>query len=181
MGYTGPDRHPIRTPDRPPPMRDFEPEPLGTLHHGDCIEGLKAMPGGSVDLAFADPPFNIGYDYDVYDDARAEEEYLAWTRRWGEQVVRVLKPDGSFWLAIGDEYAAQLKLLFRDLGLSCRSWVIWYYTFGVNCAKNFSRSHTHLFYFVRDPKRFTFNDGPVRVPSARQLVYADRRADSRGR
>jgi site-specific DNA-methyltransferase (adenine-specific) len=69
----------------------------------------------------------------------------------------------------------------RDLGLVCRSWVIWYYTFGVHCKYKFSRSHTHLFYFAKDPKNFTFNTEDIRVPSARQLVYADLRADSRGR
>ena len=138
-------------------MPDFELEPFGTLHHGDCITGLKAVPTGTVDLAFADPPFNIGYDYDVYDDKR--DDYLDWSKQWGEQIVRVLKPDGTFWLAIGDEYAAELKVLFhRELGLSFRSWVIWYYTFGVNCKKKFSRSHAHLLYFTKDAKQFTFHD-----------------------
>ena len=94
----------------------------------------------------------------------------------------MLKPTGTFWLAIGDEYAAELKLIFhRELGLTLRSWVIWYYTFGVNCTRKFSRSHAHLFYFVKDPKRFTFNDEAIRVPSARQLVYADARANPAGR
>jgi site-specific DNA-methyltransferase (adenine-specific) len=143
------------------------------------MAGLEA---GSVDLAFADPPFNIGYDYDVYNDRRDGEQYLDWTRRWGEALKRVLKPSGTFWLAIGDEYAAELKLIFqRELGFTCRSWVVWYYTFGVNCTKKFSRSHTHLFYFVRDPKRFTFHADAIRVPSARQLVYADARAHAAGR
>ncbi len=154
------------------------------LHNGDCIEGLKQLEAGSVDLAFADPPFNIGYDYDTYQDNHETEHYLAWTKRWGEQIHRVLKADGTFWLAIGDEYAAELKLLFqKELGFTCRSWVIWYYTFGVNCIKKFSRSHAHLFHFVKNPKRFTFNnlDPAIRVPSARQLVYADARADLRGR
>lgn len=41
---------------------------LNQIHHGDCIVGMNTMPEGAVDLAFADPPFNIGYDYDVYDD-----------------------------------------------------------------------------------------------------------------
>jgi len=61
--------------------------------------------------------------------------------------------------------------------------VIWYYTFGVNCKRGFSRSHTHLFHFVKDPRNFTFNqDNPaIRVPSARQLVYADARANPKGR
>ena len=53
-----------------------------TLHAGDCIAGLEQIEPGSVDLAFADPPFNIGYDYDVYQDDRAAHEYLAWSRRW---------------------------------------------------------------------------------------------------
>jgi DNA modification methylase len=152
------------------------------LSNKDCIAGMNELPVGSVDLAFADPPFNIGYTYDVYEDRMAADEYLAWTRRWGQAVVRCLKPNGTFWLAIGDDFAAELKLLFqRDLGLFCRSWVIWYYTFGVNCKFKFSRSHTHLFYFVKDRKHYTFNHDTIRVPSARQLVYADVRADSRGR
>jgi site-specific DNA-methyltransferase (adenine-specific) len=96
--------------------------------------------------------------------------------------VRVLRPDGTFWLAIGDEYAAELKVLMqREHGLTCRSWVIWYYTFGVNCTSKFNRSHAHLFHMVKDPGRFTFNADSIRVPSARQLVYADSRANPNGR
>jgi site-specific DNA-methyltransferase (adenine-specific) len=154
------------------------------IHQGDCIEKLGEIEPGSVDLVFADPPFNIGYEYDVYDDRRSREEYLQFSRKWMSAVANVLKPTGTFWLAIGDEYAAELKLIAQnDVGLVCRSWVIWYYTFGVNCVRAFSRSHTHLFHFVKDADRFTFNgDNPaVRVPSARQLVYADARANSRGR
>jgi DNA modification methylase len=155
---------------------------LDRVFNRDCISGMKALAPESVDLAFADPPFNIGYTYDVYEDKRAADEYLAWTRKWGAALVRALKPTGTFWLAIGDDFAAELKLIFqRELGLYCRSWVIWYYTFGVNCKSKFSRSHTHLFHFVKDARNFTFNADAIRVPSARQLVYADRRADSRGR
>jgi DNA modification methylase len=155
---------------------------IDTLHNSDCIAGMLRMAEGSVDLAFADPPFNIGYKYDVYEDRMKAEEYLAWSKKWGKALVRTLKPNGTFWLAIGDDFAAELKLMFqRELGLVCRSWVIWYYTFGVHCKYKFSRSHTHLFHFVKDPKNFTFNTESIRVPSARQLVYADSRADSRGR
>jgi DNA modification methylase len=94
----------------------------------------------------------------------------------------VLCDDGTFWLAIGDEYAAELKVIAtRELGLTCRSWVVWYYTFGVNCKYKFSRSHAHLFHFVKDPAAFTFNVDAIRVPSARELVYGDRRANAKGR
>jgi len=152
------------------------------LYHRDCLEGLREVEDGTVDLVFADPPFNIGYEYDNYDDGLQAEQYLEWSRRWTAEVVRVLKPDGTFWLAIGDEYAAELKVMLTgEHGLTCRSWVIWYYTFGVNCKHKFSRSHAHLFYTVKNPKRFTFNADAIRVPSARQLVYGDRRANPRGR
>ena len=152
------------------------------IEQSDCIPGLARLDAGTVDLAFADPPFNIGYDYDVYEDARHDDHYLDWTRQWGKQIHRVLKPTGTFWLAIGDEYAAEMKIIFqREIGFTCRSWVIWYYTFGVNCTKKFSRSHAHLFHFVKNAKEFTFNDSAIRVPSARQLVYADARAEPTGR
>ena len=155
---------------------------LDQLHPGDCLEGLARLKTGSVDLAFADPPFNIGYDYDIYDDRVDADKYLDWSKQWIGEVTRVLKPEGAFWLAIGDEYAAELKVIaHREVGLHLRNWVIWYYTFGVHCKKKFARSHAHMFYFVKDPKNFTFNDISIRVPSARQLVYFDNRADPKGR
>jgi DNA modification methylase len=156
---------------------------LNTIHHQDCIAGMDALEAGCVDLVFADPPFNIGYDYDVYQDRIEYEQYLDWSREWMTAVHRVLKPDGTFWLAIGDEYAAELKIEARKIGFHCRSWVVWYYTFGVNCTQKFTRSHAHLFYFVKDPGNFTFRGEELenRIPSARQLVYNDKRANPRGR
>ncbi len=157
--------------------------PKNKIHQGDCVKLLAQVEEGSVDLVFADPPFNIGYEYDVYDDARETDDYLGWCRQWIAGVHRALKPDGTFWLAIGDEYAAELKIEAQKVGFHCRSWVIWYYTFGVNCVNGFSRSHTHVFHFVKDKKKFTFNrfNPQIRVKSARQLVYADARANPNGR
>ncbi len=154
---------------------------LNSIHRLDCIDAMPQLDAGSVDLAFADPPFNIGYKYDVYQDRKAPPQYLDWSRQWINGVHRVLKPTGTFWLAIGDDYAAELKVLSQDAGFHCRSWVIWYYTFGVNCKFKFSRSHTHIFHFVKDPAKFTFNGAAIAVPSARQLVYADARASKDGR
>ena len=157
---------------------------LNKVYRGDCVQALAQIDAESVDLAFADPPFNIGYDYDLYNDRRSRREYLDWSRTWMSRVFNVLKPTGTFWLAIADEYAAELKLIAQDeIGFACRSWVIWYYTFGVNCVRAFSRSHTHLLHFVKDPDNFTFNaENPaVRVLSARQLVYRDARANPKRR
>jgi hypothetical protein len=56
------------------------------------------------------------------------------------------------------EYTAELNVQFHcELGLLLRSWVNWYYTFGVHCTKEFAHSYAHMLYFVKDPKRFTFN------------------------
>jgi site-specific DNA-methyltransferase (adenine-specific) len=154
---------------------------FGQIHNTDCVAGMQALAAGSIDLAFADPPFNIGYKYDKYHDQLESDVYLQWSQEWMAEVFRVLKPDGTFWLAIGDEYAAELKLAAKSIGFHCRSWVIWYYTFGVHCKKKFTRSHAHLFYFVKDPNQFTFNFSEVSVPSARQLVYNDARANPAGR
>jgi site-specific DNA-methyltransferase (adenine-specific) len=148
---------------------------------GDCLKVLADWPAGTVDLAFADPPFNIGYEYDAYDDRRAKHDYLEWSEKWLTAVRRVLKPTGSFYVAIGDEYAAELKVRLDGLGLSMRNWIVWHYTFGVSCTRKFNRSHAHIFYYVADPKRFTFNADAVRVPSARQTTYADRRANPLGK
>ncbi|MHB0957939.1 MAG: DNA-methyltransferase [Pirellulaceae bacterium] len=158
------------------------PIKLDTVLNQDCIRAMQKMENESIDLVFADPPFNIGFKYDVYDDCRDDDEFVSWCRDWMSEVVRVLKPNGTFWLAIGDEYAAELKVLMqRQLHLVCRSWVVWYYTFGVNCKNKFSRSHAHLFHMVKNPLGFTFNVDAVRVPSARQLVYGDSRANPQGR
>ncbi|WP_397569343.1 DNA-methyltransferase [Schlesneria sp. T3-172] len=154
---------------------------LNTIHSLDCIEAMKGLEAGCVDLVFADPPFNIGYSYDVYKDRQAPPQYLDWSRKWISGVHHVLKPNGTFWLAIGDDYAAELKLLSQEIGFHCRSWVIWYYTFGVNCKLKFSRSHTHIFHFVKNAKNFTFNGSEIAVPSARQTVYGDARANKSGR
>jgi len=157
--------------------------PINTIQQTDCIEAMQQLSPESVDLVFADPPFNIGYKYDVYDDKQDAQSYLAFSRDWVTAVHRLLKPDGTFWLAIGDEFAAEMKVLSQEIGFFCRSWVIWYFTFGVNCTKKFNRSHVHLFHFVKNKKSFTFNaaDRYVRVPSARQLVYKDTRQNPDGK
>lgn len=132
-------------------------------------------------LIFADPPFNIGYEYETYQDILGYENYINWTNDWMTACYNVLADDGSFYIAIGDEYAAEVKMTARKLQLETRNWIIWNYGFGQNTIKKFGRSHTHILYFVKNIKNFVFNDEDIRIPSARQMVYNDKRADSRGR
>ena len=150
---------------------------------GDCLKKIQDLDDRSVDLAFCDPPFNVNYEYDKYQDNKKPEHYLEWCELWMAEVYRTLKQYGSFWLAIGDEYVSELDVLAKKLGFYKRSHVLWYYTFGVACSKNFSRSHTHLLYYTKTKSKFTFNAGDksVRVPSARQLVYNDARGNPDGK
>ena len=148
---------------------------------GDCIELLNGVKEPFVDLIFADPPFNIGYKYDKYDDNVKADKYIAWTEDWMVACLNALKPDGSFYIAIGDDYAAHVRLIGDKLGLTMRNWIIWHYTFGQQTKAKFARAHTHIFYFVKNADSFTFNDSAVRVLSDRQKIYKDKRANPAGK
>src|SRR3954454_22759702 len=149
---------------------------------GDSIQTLNEGPEGWADLVFADPPFNIGYLYHGYNDKRNTADYLKFSKEWMGAVHRALKPTGSFYLAIGDEYAADLCVIARrELGFNLRNWIIWHYTFGQQTQKMFAKSHTHILYFTKSEKDFTFNADSVRVASARQTTYADARANPKGK
>jgi len=154
---------------------------------GDSVDVLNKGPEGWVDLVFADPPFNIGYLYHNYDDRKDVQEYVDWSERWMRAVYRALKPTGSFYLAIGDEFAADLCYVARrKIGFHMRNWIIWHYTFGQQTKKMFAKSHTHILYFSKekpDPglTNITFNADAVRVASARQTTYGDHRANPKGK
>ena len=148
---------------------------------GDCAEILRQAPEPFADLVFADPPFNIGYKYDKYHDKKRSAKYLAWSEDWIAACVRVLKPHGSFYIAIGDEYVANLKLIADAQGLVLRNWIVWHYTFGQQTKTKFARAHTHILYFVNDAKDFVFNDEAMRIISDRQQKYKDKRANPAGK
>ncbi len=97
------------------------------------------------------------------------------------ECARLLTDDGSLWVMINDEYADHFGLLLRETGLIRRSWIKWYETFGVNCTNNFNRCSRHIFYCVKDAKRFVFNVEAVSRPSDRLTRYHDRRADPHGK
>lgn len=173
--------------------------PRNEVAVGDCIELMKSWPAGSVDMIFADPPYNIGYEYDEhYIDRRSDEEYIDWSRAWVGECARLLKPTGSFYILIGDEYAAEIRLMLKELEkqrmLTFRNWIIWHYTFGQNCKFKFNRSHAHLFYCVGSAAvgmtrldkgdgnlPFCFNREAIAVPSARLTTYGDTRANPKGK
>ena len=68
---------------------------LDKIYNVDCIKGMQMLPDDSVDLIVTSPPYNIGIDYDVYDDERPWEEYYVWCEQWLKECYRVLKKDGG--------------------------------------------------------------------------------------
>ena len=154
---------------------------VNKVYLGDCIKKMKTLPAKSIDLVFADPPFNIGIKYDVHNDNMPYEEYYNWSEKWIKESHRLLKDKGTIYIAIGDEFASEINMILKKTDFYFRNWIVWYYTFGQNQRKKFNRAHTHILYFTKNKERFTFNDGDIRIPSARQLVYKDRRANPLGK
>ena len=148
-----------------------------TIVTGDCLQVLPTLPAGCADLVFADPPFNVGYQYDVYRDRRPRAEYLTNVDEWLAAFVRVLKPTGTLCVAIGAEYAGHYQV---RLGLHDRNTIVWSYNFGPHQKAKFGRNHVPILHYTKHAKRFVFNAGAVRVESERQRA-GDKRADPRGR
>lgn len=65
-----------------------------TIINGDCIEVMKSLPEGCIDLVVTSPPYSAGIKYDVYNDNTPMDEYWDFTRQWLSGVYRVLKDDG---------------------------------------------------------------------------------------
>jgi site-specific DNA-methyltransferase (adenine-specific) len=162
-----------------------ESRPQWSLLNVDVMDGLEAIRDehGPARLIFTDPPYNIGIDYgggrdqDQLDD----DEYMTWVSNWLALCWECLTDDGSLWVMIGDEYAADYAIALREAGFTVRSWIKWYETFGVNCLNKFNRTSRHIFYAVKDSSRFVFNPEPVTRPSDRQTKYGDSRAAAGGK
>lgn len=71
------------------------------LTQTDCLVGMEKLPDQSIDIVVTSPPYNLGINYSKYNDRRSSAEYLDWTVRWVQQVKRLLKDSGSFFLNLG--------------------------------------------------------------------------------
>lgn len=149
---------------------------------GDNAKVLPTLERRRFRLVFADPQYNIGIDYGKgsKSDQLPQLAYLQRCSEWMQQCAELLTPDGSMWVVISDENAAELCLILKNF-LHMRGWIKWYETFGVNCTNSFNRTSRHLLYFVKNPARFVFNREAFTRPSARQTVYKDKRAAAGGK
>jgi DNA modification methylase len=159
--------------------------PSWSLLNMDVLDGLEAVRDehGPARLIFTDPPYNIGIDYGEGEkaDLLTPQAYMKWVRQWFSLCWDCLTDDGSLWVMIGDEYAAEYCTELKATGFAVRSWIKWYETFGVNCSNKFNRTSRHIFYAVKDSSSFVFNPEPVTRPSDRQTKYGDSRAAAGGK
>jgi len=71
------------------------------LRREDCLRALREMDSGSVDVIVTSPPYNLGIDYESYDDSLSREDYLEWIEDWAKTTKRVLAEKGSLFLNMG--------------------------------------------------------------------------------
>ena len=132
----------------------------GEIWLGDSIEWLRSLETASVDLVFADPPYNIKKaEWDTFE---SQQEYVAWSVRWIEQAARVLKPEGTLYVCGFSEILADLRLPASRFFKGCR-WIVWHYKNKANLGDDWGRSHESILHF-RKSREFTFNMDDVRIP-----------------
>lgn len=144
---------------------------LGELYHVDAIDFLKSLETESIDLIFADPPYNIGKaDWDSFNSM---EEYLKWTFQWVREAHRVLKKSGSLYICGFSEILADIKYKTSPLFSNVR-WLVWFYRNKANLGNDWGRSHESILHF-RKSKNHYFDVDKVRIPyNEHTLKYPER-------
>ncbi len=150
--------------------------PFNTVIQGDILEVLRTFPDESVDLVFADPPYNLDKAYTIYDDEKEREIYLNWCNAWLDEYIRILKPTGSLYVLNlprwGMYHAAYLnrRLYFQN-------WIVWDAL--SEPRGKIMPAHYALLFYTKHPTDFTFNYEDVGKIDAR--FYCLRSSCIRGR
>jgi adenine-specific DNA-methyltransferase len=135
-----------------------------TIYLGDCFDCLQDVADESVDLIFADPPYNIGKKFGSFDDCWASDSHYAhWCYAWLELCIQKLKPNGSLYVMTSTQAMPYLDLWLRER-LVVLSRIVWHYdSSGVQAKKYFGSLYEPILYCVKDAKNYTFNAGDIEV------------------
>ena len=148
-------------PVAPPAVDD---DLFDAIHQGDAIGILKQYPDESIDLVFADPPYNLNKDYIAYDDDYAERQYVTWCNAWLAEYVRILKRTGSLFVLNlprwGMHHAA-----FLNQRLHFQNWIVWD-ALSEPLGK-IMPAHYALLFYTKHRSEFTFNCETVSPIDAR--------------
>jgi site-specific DNA-methyltransferase (adenine-specific) len=137
-----------------------------TLVAGDCCDVMASqIDDGMVDVVVTSPPYNLNLSYNLYDDARTEEDYLIWLTSVAKQVYRVLRDDGSFFLNISGSNSQpwlpfELVVRLRQLGFCLQNHITWIKSISTNListghfkpisGKRFMHhNHEHIFHLTK--------------------------------
>jgi site-specific DNA-methyltransferase (adenine-specific) len=135
---------------------------LGKLYQTDCLAFLHRVEDSTVDLVFADPPFNLNKQYaESASDCRSEREYMDWCVQWLGQLVRILKPGGSLFLYNIPKWNLRLGAWLAQT-LEFRHWIAVDIKYSLPISGRLYPSHYALLYFSKGRRVNTFN--PPRLP-----------------
>jgi site-specific DNA-methyltransferase (adenine-specific) len=132
---------------------------------GDVIEALSQhIPDSSVDLIFADPPYNIGKDFDgLKDEWKCEKDYLRWCYRWLKLCINKLKPTGSLYVMTSTQNMPYFDIFLRRR-LTILSRIVWFYdSSGVQAKKYYGSLYEPILFCVKNKKNYTFNASEILV------------------
>jgi site-specific DNA-methyltransferase (adenine-specific) len=136
---------------------------LNKIHQGDCLELLKQIPDNSVDMTFADPPFNLKKGYRTYKDSLALQEYLDWCEKWISEMVRVTKPTGAIFIHNIPKWLTYYASFLNKIA-DFKHWIAWDAP-TAPMGKTLQPNHYGILFYAKDAKQLKFYE--VRYPHKR--------------
>lgn len=126
----------------------------------DVLKGLKKLPTASADIIIADPPYNIGKDFGECKDSMELSKYIKWCKKWISESMRVLKPNGTFYIYGFSEILAHI---YCAANADYKRWLIWHYTNKNSAHLGFwQRSHESIVLLGHNKPQF--NEDDIREP-----------------
>lgn len=135
-----------------------------TVYNGDCFDCLLDIEDNSVDLIFADPPYNIGKKFgDFIDTWSSDTQYAEWCYKWLTLCINKLKPNGSLYIMTSTQAMPYLDLWLRQR-ITILSRIVWHYdSSGVQAKKYFGLLYEPILFCVKNPKNYIFNADDIAV------------------
>nr|WP_246400312.1 site-specific DNA-methyltransferase [Rhizobium metallidurans] len=137
---------------------------FGSLYQGDCLQVMSQIEDGTVDLAFADPPFNLGKAYtSKINDSLASHEYVAWCKQWLDEMIRVLKPGGAMFVYNLPKWNLPLGAYVGEK-LTFRHWITVDIKYSLPIKGRLYPAHYSLLYFIKGDRPAIFHPDRLPVP-----------------
>ena len=135
-----------------------------TIYNGDCMVCLDDVPNHSIDLIFADPPYNIGKKFGTFKDSwPTDKHYAEWCYTWLEKCLLKLKSTGSIYIMTSTQAMPYIDLWLRER-ITILSRIVWHYdSSGVQAKKYYGSLYEPILFGVNDSKNYTFNASDIEV------------------